>query len=321
MEQINNCTLCNGAELTTLYKGIDKYFSNKEVNFCICKKCNLVFLNPRPTASEYDEMYKTVFQDQRRSLQTIEEAIQRLKNKDSYNKKNQHLQYFKPYLDPTSHCLEIGSGWGTMARVIKDNIGCEVEAVEPSHLAAKTAQEYYGLKVYNDTFDSFYEKYQDTKKFDFIYLFHVFEHLLEPDSFAVKIKQLLQPNGKILIAVPDLTNPDQPNEKFFHMEHAFYYTPKTLSLLLSKNGFRIDNIFKDQVDFKIVCSLSDEAISVEYNNNEYLKIKKAIFLYNLKFTLLKIIKKPLYLFLDNERRKNISFRAARLLKKMRVIKN
>lgn len=296
MIKINECPICHCAELKQLYNGIDQYFSKQEVNFRICKKCNLVLLNPRPTQEEYDELYKVVFQDKRRSLQTVEEAVQRLQAKDSYNKKIKHLKYFQPYINSSSRCLEIGAGWGTMAKMIVDKVGCSMEVVEPSHLAAKTAQEYYGLKVHNDTFDAFYEKFENGQQYNFIYLFHVFEHLLEPDQFLTKIKSLLKQDGALLLAVPDLTNPDQPNEKFFHMEHAFYYTPKTLSLLLNKNGLKIDSIFKDQDDFKLVCSLSDEAIPVEYNNNEYLKIKKAIFLYNLKFTLLKIIKKTFVSF-------------------------
>jgi 2-polyprenyl-3-methyl-5-hydroxy-6-metoxy-1,4-benzoquinol methylase len=321
MNKITNCDLCGSSDIVEFYKGRDEYFSKKEVVFSVCEKCSLIFLNPRPSKEEYTEMYANVFQDKRRNLKTVNEAIDRLKLKGSYQNKEENLKYFKTIVDENSKCLEIGAGWGTLAKVVKDSIGCSVEVVEPSNLAAETAKEYYGLSVFNGDFDEYCERVGLEKKFDLIYSFHVFEHVLDPNDFLKKVNSLLSERGKLLLAVPDVTNPDQPNERFFHIEHCYYYSPNTIQLMLEKNGFKVDEVYRDKFDIKVVCSLDQESASgLSFKNNEIAIIKRALLFYNLRFKVLRFFKRVIFTFISKKNQKKISALAAKILRKLKIIK-
>lgn len=50
---------------------------------------------------------------------------------------------------------------------------------------------------------SYVENFQFDEKYDCIWLSHVIEHLLRPDQALQKIKELLKPEGFVLIEVPN----------------------------------------------------------------------------------------------------------------------
>ena len=56
--KLKKCIVCNNKETTFLYTNCAMmHHSNKEYNFFICKICNLVFLNPRPSLNELKNYY------------------------------------------------------------------------------------------------------------------------------------------------------------------------------------------------------------------------------------------------------------------------
>ena len=66
-----------------------------------------------------------------------------------------------------------------------------------------------------------------------------------PNSFLKTVRSCLKENGKIFIDVPNLKEIIKLGGfgLFFH-QHVTYFTIKTLSILLSKNGFKIQNYFE-----------------------------------------------------------------------------
>jgi 2-polyprenyl-3-methyl-5-hydroxy-6-metoxy-1,4-benzoquinol methylase len=290
MSEVKNCPLCNNDKFQLFYKGVDEYFSKKEVCFLICDNCSLVFLSPRPYEEENKRMYKEVFQDKRRGLENINQAVERLKRIKSYENKTKEIKYFEKYINNNSVCLEIGCGWGTLGKVIQDKFDCFVEGVEPSRLAAITAKEYYGLKVFHGNFDEYYQKNGAKGKYDFIFSYHVIEHIQDQNDFLNKVRDLLSDNGRLLLALPDLTSPDSPYEKFFHVEHCYYYSLNTIRLMLRKNGFEIERYWQCASDMKIVCKKTNYPESMCFKNIEEDKFKKSLARYNRCYNFFRKIK-------------------------------
>lgn len=91
-----------------------------------------------------------------------------------------------------------------------------------------------------------YSYVQDVPKsarFDRICLFSLLEHIPEPVSFLVELKDRLTPDGRLVIEVPSATEPlvslyDIPAFKSFYFQamHPFVYSLKALDILLSKAG-------------------------------------------------------------------------------------
>ncbi|MCK4553856.1 class I SAM-dependent methyltransferase [Candidatus Parcubacteria bacterium] len=318
MVKILECPLCGSKKIEKFYEGIDKYYSGRHVECAVCNDCSLIFLNPRPTEEEYKEWYESVFQDKRRNINTVEQVVAGIVRKNKYKNKLRELGYFKNFADKNAKCLEIGCGWGTLAKVVKDKFDCEIDVIEPSKLGAKVAQEYFNLNVYNETFESFSDRDYGSKKYDLIYSYHVFEHIIEPNVFLEKVKKLLGVKGILLLALPDTLRPEQPSERLFHIDHCFYYTKKTLEMMLNKHGFKNLKFWKCATDMKIICAMDESVKKIAFKNSEeYKKVRRAVKRSDIKYKIFRFIKKILYIFLNENQKIMANNAITRLLKRFK----
>ena len=83
------------------------------------------------------------------------------------------------------------------------------------------------------------------KKFDTIFLFHVFEHLSKPVDELIFLRKILKKKGKLIIEVPhalDLLINCQELESFrkftFWSEHLILHTKESLKKFLINSGFK-----------------------------------------------------------------------------------
>ena len=240
------CNLCGKAEGVEVYR-------DDVIRAVICDNCTLVYLNPRAGEAEYEAYYRTGYQIKRHQIYEYDQAISRLREKRSYEKKQKYLFDLDGYINKGSKVLEVGSGWGTLLRVIKDRYHCEVEGVEPSELATQVSQKHYGIKTNNETLTQYLEK-AGGGKFDVIIMHHVLEHFLDPGKILHRLAQLLNPGGVFYIAVPNVKTPDEPLDRFFRMEHCFYFSPLTLSLFLKKEGLKIIRLISRPNEMRILAA-------------------------------------------------------------------
>lgn len=89
--------------------------------------------------------------------------------------------------------LDIGSWTGRWPVILKEN-GYSVECLEANKAAYKTIPKY--LKKYNKMVEEFSGKY------DLITCFEVIEHAYDMDLFVNKLKDLLNPNGTLILSTP-----------------------------------------------------------------------------------------------------------------------
>jgi len=321
IQYVYACPLCSSDNLTLFYRGIDTYFSQKEVSFDTCNNCSLIFLNPRPTKEAYDEMYASVFQNKRRGLETVEASVARLESMNSYENKFSELRFFEAAMKSGANCLEIGGGWGTLSKVVSDKIGAHITIVEPSELAAKVAKEHYGMSVFNGSFDAYVDSaYEDA--FDLIFAWHVFEHIADPNDFLPKAARLLHEGGKVLFAMPNILAPDQPNDRFFHIEHCYYYSPTTLRMMLEKYGFTVEHIWEGTADMKVLARYERKKPfrDIFANEEEQQLILGVLKKYNRIYVLLRWIKKHMFGLLPASFTKKVSREMVSLLRKLNIIK-
>ena len=109
-------------------------------------------------------------------------------------------------LPDNSHVLEVGSGSGILLKYILNNFkNLEIVGIEPY------AKDFSNLKKFhqclkgieNNLFITSYEKFEYKKKFDYIFLINVFEHLNNWRDFLSFIENNLTSNGKCLILCPN----------------------------------------------------------------------------------------------------------------------
>lgn len=99
--------------------------------------------------------------------------------------------------------LDIGSGMGALSLFLKDRQECEVFGVEINSLVGKIAEPNLNNMIIGDIENL---DISDLPKMDTIICGDVLEHLKNPWSVLIKLVELLNPHGEIIISIPNISN-------------------------------------------------------------------------------------------------------------------
>lgn len=134
--------------------------------------------------------------------------------------------------------MDVGCGAGYFMLSASDR-GWQAEGTEISDGAIKLAEQK-GQRVFKGDIASL-DLQKD--KYDIATLFEIIEHASNPEDIIKKLSYVLRPSGIIYITTPNynsLTRRLLGNRWYwFHKEHQFYFTNRTLKRLLEKYGFKI----------------------------------------------------------------------------------
>lgn len=318
MESVQSraCNVCSGVSHKVLY-------TKGDLTYNICTSCGFVFLATVVSSDALKTFYESGYEHVRHGISEYDAAVERLLKKGSYERKRWRLEDFRPYINSDSVVLEIGSGYGTFLKVLKDSFGATVRGIEPGSIGAKVAREYYELTVYEGTLESalLNNKEQYVGMFDCVLMIHVLEHLGSPLEKLLNIRTLLKKDGVLYIAVPNIMRPDEALEKFFHIEHLSYFSPYTLELILQKAGFRMVSVLERDRELVIVVKLSDSEGSVRLDSR-YLpeNIMRVISAHKQKYTLLRYLKYLVAMVLPQKFQKRCITLASGFLRKIGFIR-
>lgn len=208
---------------------------------CVCTNCGLSFLNPRWTKERYHQFYSHEY-DKYYRKQVINDD--RSGFSPEAHEKNPYgfypvLQRLKDHTSSFNRVMDLGAGNGDNIRYLMSRFPeMNAYAIESSLECIKTL-EANNITVVSDDIDSNWgEMIHD--KLDLVIMRHVFEHMLDPLSTLKKIKQSLQPNGLVYIAVPNsMKIKESVLDSFFRAVHTFYYSPLSITNLLHLGGFEV----------------------------------------------------------------------------------
>jgi 2-polyprenyl-3-methyl-5-hydroxy-6-metoxy-1,4-benzoquinol methylase len=203
-----------------------------------CAACRLIFDNPRHSREEIAAYYSAVdkYDLWLQNLASRETMWRRRLEKMRRRKKAGSL-------------LDIGAGIGQFLALARNEY-TRVVGTEVSATAVKIAKEKYGIDLrLGEALDM-----EWNERFDNLTLFHVLEHVHRPIDMLKKCHALLNPGGVLTIAVPN----DQESlrarvgrEKLApitlaeHEVHLSHFTEKTLSDLLGRTGFTVQETSVD----------------------------------------------------------------------------
>lgn len=206
--------------------------TNETFNLVRCSDCDLIYIDPVPTrehiSSYYsDEYYNPTFKKLEYVYCNVVDFF-KIRRIEKHRKKGK--------------ILDVGCGSGRFLKNMQKR-GWEVYGVDTSREACKLANEELKQNIFNRELEEcpFPDAY-----FDVITLWHVLEHVLNPNQVLREINKILKGNGILIIEVPSIKNPvfELTKENYFALDtprHLYHYTPKTLELMLNKNDFVILN--------------------------------------------------------------------------------
>jgi 2-polyprenyl-3-methyl-5-hydroxy-6-metoxy-1,4-benzoquinol methylase len=238
------CNLCGANIYQIVYEGIpdekgspiDKYKSSgnkiSQDRIVKCEKCNLVYVNPRlkpgVIVKGYSEGSDEVFVSQVNGREI------------TFNKS---LNFIEKFSKP-GKILDIGTAGGSFLYVAKKR-GWEVYGIEPNKWLCNWGKENYGIDIKPGTIFDY--KYPNDF-FDVVTLWDVLEHVPDPKKVLDECNRILRSGGLLVVNYPDIDSLVARIMKkkwvFLLSVHLFYFTPDTISKILSKTEFKIVKIKK-----------------------------------------------------------------------------
>jgi len=218
MEKIN-CYLCGSSvnqEILTRWKNDN----GDQFNIVNCE-CNFKFLNPRPTFSEIGDYYNSVDYHPHSKGNGIVYYMFNLSRRLTYRWK---LRIMKKQVKTNIRHLDYGSGDKSF-----------VNFLVKKGISSLSYDEFY-QPTNNDIVNS--------RKFNLITLWHSLEHIHNLDKLFLHLDDLLEKNGKIILAVPNFNAPERKyfndNWKAYDFpRHLYHFDSFSLDKLLEIKGFRI----------------------------------------------------------------------------------
>lgn len=238
-----NCPICNIDDTVFLFSApVQKYqegiFSYDKWNIVKCKKCGLVYVNPRISRTANENYYKFELQGDHEFLDThfLESAPMQTKY---WERMVRLIQKFKT----TGRWLDVGCGSGALLVQARSK-GYHVSGQEISPFFIDFCRNTHQLEVFNGELDTFNIR---GEVFDIISCFDVIEHHRHPLSLLTEIRRILKPNGLLVISTHDFGNVfariyGNKWRMIYPIGHLFYFTRNTMKRLLEQSGFRIISI-------------------------------------------------------------------------------
>ena len=231
------CCLCNVDDTELLLK---KDWTGTDFNLVRCKRCGLVYINPRLARSEPREVYEGSFGE---NLAPVEVLKIVEKEKKLYEDRfKQRLVEIERHSAP-GKILDIGSGSGFFLEFARAK-GWQCYGVETARSGAEYAQRQFRLNIFNGELAeaNFPDDY-----FRVVTMWHVLEHSPEPLGLLKEVRRILQKDGLISIEVPNLESRrfKKLRGNWEHIKphyHLYYFTKDTLTKLLNRAGFEVRSI-------------------------------------------------------------------------------
>lgn len=113
-------------------------------------------------------------------------------------------------IKPHSDVLEIGCSNGNLTKHLKEEKNCSVDIIELDEDAGNQAKQYsrnymLGPELGDVEKDNWFDNYQNNR-YDYIVILDVLEHLRNPEKVLLRVKELLNKDGSIIISVPNMAH-------------------------------------------------------------------------------------------------------------------
>lgn len=209
------------------------------LNSVICRRCGLMYLNPRMSQKQYQEFYKSSY---RKFFCNHEDtaAIFEKEKKEGMNIWNFCLGNFQP----GRKALEIGCGPGGILAALRSK-GMEVCGVEPSVEESAYARAQ-GIPVENAMLEDLEPRSE--KGYDAVILSRSLNHFADPKGAVAKMRTLLKEEGVLFLQILDF--PAQCRFGFFEecaqADHLYMFSPETARAMLGAAGFEILKMETDE---------------------------------------------------------------------------
>ncbi|NIR51404.1 class I SAM-dependent methyltransferase [candidate division KSB1 bacterium] len=226
-------------------------------------------MNPRPKAGCVSQFYRSEGYQPFLSTQSslnVWDWIYRWVRGFSVRYKRHKIERLKS----KGRILDVGCGTGEFLNEMQKN-DWETVGVEKDEQACEYAQKVYGLRVSTHDLSEFE---RSETKFDVISFWHVLEHLYAPKQTLEICKSLLDDEGFILVALPDIASFDARfyREHWVALDaprHLHHFVPESLRALSHSAGLELVKFEQLILDAFFNCLMSERLIMSRKLNRKF----------------------------------------------------
>lgn len=223
----SQCVLCGRNDFRLIYP-------LERGSIVRCRGCRLLSYHPVPSPEELMAYYEKSYLVGSPSHTELSRAREK---KVRYG--HRCLEAIERYRPPGT-LLDVGSGFGAFLEAATGR-GWRAEGLELSSTLFRASTEEFGHRVRHATLD--FAGLSDGV-YDAVTLWMFLEHTPDPPGTLKTVRRILKGGGILAMTVPNaasLVHAVQGKrwEMIIPPGHLYYYSPRTLRLLLEKAGFRL----------------------------------------------------------------------------------
>ena len=193
------CLVCGCPRFTVLFQGSDRLYRTTSRQFSVvrCDECGLQRLDPVPQPEELGAYYPANywFAPGAGAASRLEESYRRAVLRD-------HVQFVGQALAGTparGPLLDVGCGGGLFLGMMRER-GCRVVGLDYSREAAGVAWRQQQVPAMAGDLAKAPLR---AGTFAGVTMFHVLEHLYDPRAYLEAARELLMPEGRLVVQVPN----------------------------------------------------------------------------------------------------------------------
>jgi 2-polyprenyl-3-methyl-5-hydroxy-6-metoxy-1,4-benzoquinol methylase len=255
MQEVKNCPICESSEFTIFLKVKDHSISKEEFVIKQCVSCGFKITSPRPSDNDLPSYYES--EDYISHSDTKKGIINFLYQKVKTITLKQKEKLISGF-NTSKKLLDIGCGTGDFLQYSFD-LGWDVTGLEPDKGARNLALSKLPGKVF--PIENLFKL--PRHNFGIITMWHVLEHVSELNKYLTQLYELLEKNGRLIIALPNPDSADAKHYKEFWAaydvpRHLYHFSKKNITALALKHGFKLKSIKPMLFDSFYVSMLSEK---------------------------------------------------------------
>ncbi len=258
-QQMNNthCPICKNKTFSPVLTATDNTVTGESFEIAECGMCGLRFTLNAPAESEIQKYYQSsAYISHSNTKKGVINSLYHIARHFTMMSKERLVK--RESKRKVGMLLDIGSGTGVFVNTMV-KAGWSVVGLEPDPEARAMAIKQYNCDIYpsEDLFRLPPETYS------VITMWHVLEHVHQLDDYVKRIKELLAPNGKLIIAVPNYTSKDAAVYKanwasYDVPRHLYHFSPKSMRVLMKRHGLRVIKTRRMWLDSFYISLLSEK---------------------------------------------------------------
>ena len=230
------CNLCGATAFVALAHR-DRYGYPAQAH--ACRRCGLVFLNPRMTAEAYGRFYNGIYRP------LVSAFHGRLI--DAHTIQDEQLEYaaeraefIRPFIADLDGrtLLDIGGSTGVVAHHFAHEFELDATLIDPAPLEVEQAG-----RLGIETITGLVEEHDfGSRLFDVVIICQTVDHLLDVAGTLARVRHLLSDNGLFFVDIVDFRAAYLRKwsvEDAVKIDHPYYLTEPTMAAYLRSSGFEV----------------------------------------------------------------------------------